>query len=372
MRRHLPLLVIVGLIITLFWSPPSATTTPSPAPATNLHQAWQQAQKSGAFQYNTQLLQTTHPLPTLANVGLGPHQERIYIEGAINTHTEQFELDIWSRGGSTFLDQGAISMKLIDGQAWGRVNNNQWEPVDHTVVNLFAPGNDPLGFLHAARNIQLAPATDDRYTRYQFDIDGPAFAHYMRDQLEDDARQRGELPHGLRYQLLDTYLDMTGTGELWLDENGLPLRQIIDLNFPPTHNERLEAHIQTDFHAWGAIPTPQISLFNPLPLLMTINWPNTLGHLFILTLALLFLLLMLPANHSPRRYPLVGLTIIFLFLVTPLLQIYQVSAAYHRVSQRQQTQRQQTEQYQQEQELTTDQPTTNFNPTQNPLTSPAL
>lgn len=45
---------------------------------------------------------------------------------------------------------------------------------------------------------------------------------------------------------------MTGAGELWVGENGLPLRQILDLRFPEQKDERVEAHMTVNFSNYGA------------------------------------------------------------------------------------------------------------------------
>ena len=84
--------------------------------------------------------------------------------------------------------------------------------------------------------------------RFTFDLDGPVFANYMRDQLESYLRDKGELPLNLRLDSSRTYQQMTGQGEILLDERGLPLRLTIHLVYPPgKDNERVEADITTDF-----------------------------------------------------------------------------------------------------------------------------
>jgi hypothetical protein len=83
---------------------------------------------------------------------------------------------------------------------------------------------------------------------FTFDLDGPVFANYMRDQLESYLRDKGELPLNLRLDSSRTYQQMTGQGEILLDERGLPLRLTIHLVYPPDKdNKRVEADITTDF-----------------------------------------------------------------------------------------------------------------------------
>lgn len=74
----------------------------------------------------------------------------------------------------------------------------------------------------------------------------------MRNQLEEQLRQRGELPAGLGLGLVRAYVDMHGRGEIWLSKAGLPVRQRIHLQFPAQENadEWLEAQITTSFSNW--------------------------------------------------------------------------------------------------------------------------
>ena len=91
------------------------------------------------------------------------------------------------------------------------------------------------------------------FTRYSFQIDGPTFALFVRNQTEAAMRARGELPQGVRFEISNYYHDMTGEGELWVDESGLPLRQILNLRFPEQDDESVQAQIKVDFFQFGEI-----------------------------------------------------------------------------------------------------------------------
>ncbi len=88
--------------------------------------------------------------------------------------------------------------------------------------------------------------------RYAFELNGPCYANFMRAQLEDTLRRKGELPAGITLNLSHQYTNMTGHGEIWVNANGLPIRQIIHLEFPPERGamERVTAGITTDFRNW--------------------------------------------------------------------------------------------------------------------------
>ncbi len=85
------------------------------------------------------------------------------------------------------------------------------------------------------------------FTRYSFGIDGPAFADYSRNQLQLALQARGELPQGMMLNPSPYYAAMTGTGELWVGEDGLPLRQILRLQFPEQRQERVRSEITVTF-----------------------------------------------------------------------------------------------------------------------------
>ncbi len=92
-------------------------------------------------------------------------------------------------------------------------------------------------------------------TRYTFDVNGRLFADNMRAQIQEQAVADG-LPAHVNVDLTKVYAEMTGTGELWVDGDGLPLRQIFDLTFPPdAHDYATSAAITVDFSGFAPSPS---------------------------------------------------------------------------------------------------------------------
>ncbi|MBP7962070.1 MAG: hypothetical protein KBG20_01155 [Caldilineaceae bacterium] len=111
-----------------------------------------------------------------------------------------------------------------------------------------------MGYLVAARDVtDLGQETRAglTYTRYAFRIDGPTFALSVRAQLDEAMRQKGDVPPGVTFEAPAYYRDMTGSGELWVGEDGLPIRQILSLHFPEQNSELVSAHIAVNFSQFG-------------------------------------------------------------------------------------------------------------------------
>ena len=67
---------------------------------------------------------------------------------------------------------------------------------------------------------------------------------------------KGELPYGLTLDLPDQYTGMTGTGELWVRDDGLPLREIINAHFPRPSDKadyRTDMNVTVDFYDYPLV-----------------------------------------------------------------------------------------------------------------------
>ena len=168
-------------------------------------------------------------------------------------------------------------------------------------------------------------------TRYSFTIDGPTFAAYMRDQTEQALRAKGELPTDIHLDLSAYYREMTGDGELWVGENGLPLRQILNLNFPEQHEQTTHAQIVVDFSHFGtpAIHSPQSALLSRL------GWTRDFGlgtldysPLLILLATLTFVTVVLYYRRSHTIYAGLVTAIIVSMVIGPLLNTLKVDAFF--------------------------------------------
>lgn len=145
-------------------------------------------------------------------------------------------------------------MKVENGKTFVRQGMRDWQEKPDFSADGIAPQGDFMAFLAAVRDVK-ANAPEQRagihFTRYSFTINGPAFAIYIRDRMEELLRAKGELPSAMQLDIPTYYRDMTGDGELWIGENGLPLRQLLTLQFPEQKDQQVHAQITVNFSNFG-------------------------------------------------------------------------------------------------------------------------
>ena len=319
----------------------------------NLQDVWQKAQSQGSYEYHANVLQTIHPGPTLANVGRRAETQLFTVSGDMNSAEEQMLLKLKSG------NQPEMSIKFAEGVAYGRIGEQDtWQKLENG-FDIFAPGGDPLAYLSASTNVSvvdLANATlieSDMYPEemvagtavYTFDIDGEAYAVYMRDQLEAQLRREGSLPQGIELDTAQLYRDMTGYGELLVNADGLPIRNVIQLAFPPQEgqSDRVEAEIMADFRSWNAqaptvisqiINNPTTFLTNPADVLTLSDkalqtLQTTMINLSILMLIFAVGLFIARHRHSRKLQPAIATFIIVSMLAAPALQSHQTALFAH-------------------------------------------
>ncbi|MCP4543221.1 MAG: LamG domain-containing protein, partial [Chloroflexi bacterium] len=398
-------LILAGLLLSHFW--PSLA---APLPLTDqqrLKRAWRDAGDIGRYQYRTNVIQTIHPTARLSNAGRHSTTKHFSAAGMIDRSSQDMQLRLWSPGAN----RDGVELKVENGQAYGRLDaTGDWTQVDDNTVDLFAPGGEPLGFLIAAENVQVmeignkvpgesAPTPDEVIANpqillfegqpsahYSFDISGPRYAEYMRREMQDQLRREGELPVGVNLGVSKQYIDMEASGELWLDADGLPVRQIIRMQFPPERggSDWLEAEISTSFYGWEQQDEgkSQASLFlgrlvnDPLTSLgtglesLTPEKLETLGLVLCSVLILTGLLVLFITHYRSRLfYGALAIAIILSIVATPLMQSGQVFAFGQRMRAKQLETEQQQQAAQAAENLKAETAGRNFNPLANPLPS---
>ncbi len=188
-RWLIAVVVMIGLALAVL---PTAPATEAEADALHVVQAaWQKAQQSGVYRFSTQIVQTTYPAPTVGNAGRSSRSETIYLDGETNAPARKFQLSVHN-DGSMLNTSNALEVRIDGDKTYGRSPGSEWQVMDG-FADAFAPGNDLMIYLAGAKNVQLVNAASQPYTQFNFELDGPALANRVRDQLEQYLSEKGEL-----------------------------------------------------------------------------------------------------------------------------------------------------------------------------------
>ncbi len=309
--------------------------------------AWQRAQQAGAYRFATEIVQTTHPAPKLVNVGRGSRQDTLRIEGETSLPNRTLRMTLWQEGGSALNARDGVEVRVEGDRAYGRPPGGTWEEIPD-FSGAFAPGNDLLAYLAGAKNIRREARSEEgepfapRYTLYSFDVDGPAFATYLRDQMERYLIEKGELPAGLSLETSSLYRGVTGQGQIWIDDDGLPLRLTVHVKYPPEENgDQVEAQIQTDFSGFDrqrlAASRPWTErVIGALGLPRTPeNWQRAGWQAGVMLGCVGLVLVLVTGGRSKKVYAVLVVTLILSMVVAPLLQSHQAAAFMDRQAARQ-------------------------------------
>lgn len=331
------------LLLMMALIPQQASHARSSSAEEEVQAAWQRAQRAGAYRFATEILQTTYPAPALVNVGRSSRQDRLRIEGEISLPDRTLLMTLWQDGGSALNARDGIEVRVEGDRAYGHAPGEPWQEIPD-FSGAFAPDNDLLAYLAGVKNVRReetsAPsALTPGYTRYSFEVDGPAFASYLRDQMERYLVEKGELPPGLTLESSSLYRGVTGQGQIWVDNDGLPLRLSVHLTYPPEKNgERIEAQIQSDFSGFNrerlaVAPSPWERLAGALNLPRTLEYGRGAASpqraagqagLFLAHLGLMAVLI--TQSRSKRVYAVLAVSLTWMMVFTPLLQSHRVAA----------------------------------------------
>jgi hypothetical protein len=318
--RSIGLLVVLLFAITLWitgWRVLPAGAAGLFPDANPVAAAWQATMARGSYHFESELIQTNRPRPSIMNVGRSSREQRFRLEGQNDLQATNMHLWIWAGGGNLLDRKQATEVRIANGKTLVREAGGDWQETADLTGTL-APGGDFMSYLAGLRNVERV-GTESKagftYTRYRFELDGPRIAAYVRDQMQRSLSARGELPTGMQLEPPQEFVQMSGAGELWVREDGLPLRQILDLRFPDQRDEEITARIDTTFRDF-ALPNQR---FWPAPSML---WDLLANSLFIL-FGGLFAGMIIVQRRSRVLYSAVTLAIITTILAGPLLQSQQ-------------------------------------------------
>lgn len=345
-------LIVVFVVLTLIGWLPGKEAIAGREPTDVLEQAWGLAQQSGSYHYRSSVEQTIYPALTVQNAGRDPRVDHLGVEGQTDVLAETMSMTLWPDG--SFNPQTGIEAKVENGQTYGRRGQGEWQELENT-TDSFAPGGDPLGFLFGAVNIEdggLRQQTIDdltlTYQRYTFDLDGMALGNYLVSQTDRYEEKYGPLPAGTKLDTPQSFERLTGHGEIWINELGLPahLSLFVDMPDQPQIGQRVTASITTDYSRFDLNRLGQATqpfyrdpagwLAFRLPQLQTAIQQQLLTSQLIL-LFVLAGFLSLRYWHSRRFYGVVVSMVIVAMLFSPFLRGHYAQAYSGRVEADQQT-----------------------------------
>ncbi len=223
--------------------------------------AWDRVQAAGSYHFSSDVTQTTTPSASVLNAGRRSQTDQIYLEGMADLDATAMEFRLWSENGSLLQDGSSLSARVADGKTYTKQNEGEWVEASDFTQSL-APAGDFMSYLVAARDVtDLGQETRAglTFTRYAFTLDGPTFARSVQQQMADAMRLKGDVPDGIRFEAPSYYSDMTGHGELWVGQDGLPIRQQLALQFPAQNDEAVSAHITVNFSRFGYAQNEKIA-----------------------------------------------------------------------------------------------------------------
>lgn len=342
-------LLLIGLWLGQSWFGVTRVQGAEDGAATQVAQAWANVRNSTHYNFSADVTLTTIPLPTAGNIGRFSKTDSLYLEGSNNLVDETMQMALWGGGVSVADQAGAYQIRVQEGQAQTRVGDGDWQASSENAV-AFAPEGDFLAFLQLAKNVapaadRLPDATDTICARldcthlaiYTFDLDSQAYAAKLARIAQQQMQRNGQLPPGATVQIPDHLAQVTGTGELWIDGRGLPVRQQVTLALPPAPNADYRTETMMEIYFTGYQSAP--------PLLAALPWTqglatrlarldlpaaSTVGLNFGVTL--FALLVMLPLLRPNRRVLVVAnALVISAIILTPLLQSQAVVLAATRL-----------------------------------------
>ncbi|MFN8486196.1 MAG: LamG-like jellyroll fold domain-containing protein [Caldilineaceae bacterium] len=325
----------------------AAVATPA-TPTDAVAQAWQLAQRLSRYHFMTQVEQQRYPAPRLANVGRTPQTDYIDGEGQVDLAANQMQMTLWQQQDATATKAGGVEFKVENGRSYMRQPQGEWQEVKQN-NSFYAPANDPLAFLHAIKNVtavQIPPQTKGGLggvggdNHFRFDLDGPAFANWMRRQVEETLRARGELPAAIQLRPNEQSGNLVGQGELWLDKDGLPVRLVLEVAAPPDQRgDQIAATIKTDFSGFdrtrlATFATPWAAISHALLLPETMAaWGQLALQLTLVATLSAFCCLLIVYRRARKVYGVVTVTLITATVITPLLEAQRVYAFSVKVAQ---------------------------------------
>ncbi len=284
-----------------------------------LEQAYQRVLDAGSYSLTADVEQTLIPRPLPGMIGQTDQRVDMRIEGDV-TLPDYARLQFRMEGA----DFGAPPVALIqDGGETFLISDGAKMPVENP-AGLSAPAGDYLSYLAAAENVQPCDPADLPFAGWQcytYDVNGPHFAEHVRDHMQTEL-ESGEQPLPLGAELSPSPLlqRTTGHGKVWVDANGLPRRQVLDLEMPEVSDEYdAQVHMVVDL-VFDEEAIQQLGQSENRPIFGGIKVHIAPADLGCLLLSLALATVLIALRRRRWVYGIVATSVSIIVVVTPVLQ----------------------------------------------------
>ena len=185
-------------------------------------------------------MQVATPAGSVLNAGRAGQSQRVHLDGVSDVGAAAMELELSTTGTSAAGGQ-TLAVRVVDGVTFQRDAGGGWVK-SAAVTDALAPGADFMSVLGAASEVSVAGSdtvAGSLVTKYSFTVDGSAFS----------AARPGS----------SSFEGVTGTGVLWVGEDGLPVRQSLSLVFPVRSGVSSTSQITIDFSEYGSASVPGVA-----------------------------------------------------------------------------------------------------------------
>ena len=193
---------------------------------------------SEEYRFTAQIEQTLIPRATTANIGRSAEYVDSQLTAIVKEGNSSMELRFEGNALPPLMleQEGAYTFLLQNGKR---------TLIENPIANSDGSGSF-AGYLHAAINIVVATHPDfPDFTIYQFDIDGEQYAAHLVEQMRASLSPSQQYRSGLPALSIQK---MSGTGEIWLDADGILRRQILDIHTPEVNEQYdTDSHIIVDY-----------------------------------------------------------------------------------------------------------------------------
>jgi hypothetical protein len=202
--------------------------------------------EEGSYRFRSEVTQVVSPVASIVNAGRSASTQSLVLEGVTDVDASATELSVSAGGGES------LGLRIVDGVSYRRDGEGSWVEAAAGTADQVASAGDLMGYLGAARDVVDAGAQSSGgrlLTRYVFGIDPEAYTEMAAGQLHQVGRSVSGVSVG-----------MTGSGELWVNGDGLPVRELLSLTFPGGNGVgATSTQMTVEFSEFGTAQVPGVA-----------------------------------------------------------------------------------------------------------------